>query len=174
LPCTPFCINSCARATRQTQTASASLVSAHVKGDAFESRAELLGTIPVPIMSKPGVLRLRNGRLTFTADDGEVKLDAPTHELHSVAVSASGIHVWHGSSRMRFAFGRGQGPGADARTANQETAKRWVASLAPMLGTPPSGARVRRPWPSWAWIAALVVVMFGITFVIATLVSIFS
>src|SRR3954449_11889727 len=109
LPCTPFCINSCARATRQTQTASASLVSAHVKGDAFESRAELLGTIPVPIMSKPGVLRLRNGRLTFTADDGEVKLDAPTHELHSAAVSASGIHVWHGPSRMRFAFGRGQG-----------------------------------------------------------------
>ncbi|HLM18001.1 MAG TPA: hypothetical protein VK549_09290 [Acidimicrobiia bacterium] len=144
-----------------------------MKGDAFESRAELLGTIPVPIASKAGVLRLRNGRLTFTSDDGEIALDAPTHELHSAAVSASGIHIWHGSSRMRFAFGRRESAGPDARRANQEIAERWVQQLAPMLGAPPSGTRVRRPWPSWAWIAALVIVMFGITFVVATLVSIF-
>jgi len=144
-----------------------------VKVDAFESPAEMLGTIPLAVASTPGVLRLRNGRLTFTADNGEVILDVPTHELHSVSVAATGIHVWHGSSRMRFAFGRGQGTGADARRATQATAKAWVEALSPMVGTAPTGTRVRRPWPSWAWIAALVVIMFGITFVMATLVSIF-
>ncbi|HEY4333194.1 MAG TPA: hypothetical protein VGM78_11515 [Ilumatobacteraceae bacterium] len=110
------------------------------------SPADLLATIPVAPLVKSGDLKLADGRLTFTSPGGVVMLDAPVAEVHSVAKAATGIHLWHHRTRFRFAFGK----------ANPTRADSWVSTLTPVMGQPPAGLRVRRPWPSWAWVASMI------------------
>ena len=46
--------------------------------------AELLTRVPVTTLMKQGELRLSGNRLSFTTLTGEVILDAPIEEIHSV------------------------------------------------------------------------------------------
>jgi hypothetical protein len=32
----------------------------------------------------------------------------------------------------------------------------WLARLEPLVGTAPAGLEVKRPWPMWAWLLAVV------------------
>lgn len=148
-----------------------------MKSTVVSSQADLLPAIPLAIMMKSGRLRLANDRLRFVTTDHDVVLDAPVSELHSVATAVVGLHVWHDEKRYRFALGaRGAAPvkqkasktaaGPTSRVLNDRgelddhsgtkvLAAAWVAALAPLVGSPPSGLQVRSPWPRWAWIAAL-------------------
>lgn len=113
--------------------------------DVVSTPAELLTRIPVAALMKPGELRLRSNRLTFTTQVGEVVLDAPIEEIHSVVAAATGIHVWHNAQCLRFAF-----------RANRALADTWVAVLTPVMGSAPAGLRVRAPWPKWMWMLAVI------------------
>ncbi len=107
--------------------------------------AELLTKVPVATLMKQGDLRLAGDRLSFITHSGEVVLDAPVDEIHSVVPAATGIHVWHNTRCLRFAF-----------KANRALAATWVATLTPLMGTPPEGLRVPAPWPRWMWMLAVV------------------
>ncbi|HWL41413.1 MAG TPA: hypothetical protein VNQ73_00615 [Ilumatobacter sp.] len=65
-------------------------------------RATLLGRLN---HERDGTLTLADGRLSFATD--EVVFDVPVAELHSVAASSEGFHVWHQSTRYRFRLGPG-------------------------------------------------------------------
>jgi hypothetical protein len=121
------------------------------------SPAELLAALPITAFMKAGDLRLAGGRLTFTTEMGEVLLDAPLDELHSVAAAATGIHLWNKRKRLRFAF----------RGAHRDVAALWTSTLTPLVGVPPAGLRVPPPWPKLAWTFAVI----GITlFLVAAIV----
>ena len=107
--------------------------------------AELLTKVPVATLIKQGDLRLAGGRLTFITESGEVVLNAPVDEIHSVVSAATGIHVWHNTRCLRFAF-----------KANRALAATWVATLTPVTGSAPAGLRVPAPWPKWMWILAVI------------------
>ncbi len=107
--------------------------------------AELLTKVPIATLMKQGDLRLAGSRLTFTTFTGEVVLDAPIEEIHSVVPAATGIHVWHNRRCMRFAF----------RT-NRALAATWVATLTPVMAPAPEGLRIPAPWPRWMWMLAVI------------------
>lgn len=109
------------------------------------SPAELLTRIPVTTLTKAGELRLAGERLTFVTSVGEVLLDASVDELHSVAPAATGMHVWRADQCFRFGF----------RGENRHFAATWIATLTPLVGSPPVGLRVGAPWPKWAWMLAV-------------------
>ena len=126
--------------------------------------AELLTRVPVTTFMKAGDLRLANHRLTFITSVGEVVLDAPLNEMHSVAPAATGIHIWHGDRCLRFAFRR------EAR----QFAAMWLATLSPVVGSPPPGLRVAAPWPKWAWLLAVVGITAVLIVAIAVLTSVMN
>jgi hypothetical protein len=141
-----------------------------VPSTTVSSHAYLLPPIPLTMAMKPGQLQLARGRLTFTSGH-DVLLDAPVAELHSVSTAVMGLHVWHGTKRYRFALGRRDAraltPKADGsalRTPDQLddaagpaiVARAWADALEPVVGAPPSGLRVRAPWPRWAWLFGVV------------------
>ena len=107
--------------------------------------AELLTRVPVTTLMKQGELRLSGNRLSFTTLTGEVILDAPIEEIHSVVPAATGIHVWHNAQCLRFAF-----------RVNRANAATWVNVLTPVMGSAPAGLRVRPPWPKWMWMLAVI------------------
>ena len=146
----------------------------------FESDAQLVSAIPITIWSRPGRLRLTEGRLTFTARKGDVLVDLEVPTLHSPATSVPGVNVWSGEQRYRFALGatqsytyvRGPVSGAVAVSrlpAQIETyrngrklAKRWAHVLAATVtARPPDDLRVRPPWPQWRWILTVLTVTFA-------------
>jgi hypothetical protein len=131
---------------------------------AVTSPAELLTRIPVTTFMKAGDLRLANHRLTFITVTGEVVLDAPISELHSVAPAATGIHVWHGHRCLRFAF----------RRESRQFAAMWLSVLTPIVGSPPPGLRVPAPWPKWAWLLAVVGFTVVLIVAIAVLTSVMN
>ena len=47
-----------------------------MESSAVASPADLLATVPIALIVKSGVLRLANGRLSFTSPGGVVLLDA--------------------------------------------------------------------------------------------------
>ncbi|CAB4896956.1 unannotated protein [freshwater metagenome] len=111
------------------------------------THAELLAKVPVATFIKSGDLRLANDRLSFTTIGGEVLLDAPIDEIHSVAPAAVGLHLWHGSRCLRFAF-----------RESRDLAASWITTLTPLVSAPPSTLRVPPPWPKWAWMLTVVAV----------------
>ncbi|MEQ1703179.1 MAG: hypothetical protein ABMA25_23995, partial [Ilumatobacteraceae bacterium] len=148
----------------------------------FESSAERLRWVPITLFSTSGTLRLEGGRLSFrTSIRKKVVFDFPVDEVHSVASMTSlGIHLWHGSTRYRLSVGSpvyvptvgesvtgviGQAASIPGRLehdrANRRDTAKWVDVLGAAQGAPPSGLRVRRPWPGWTW---------GVGVVLATLV----
>ena len=128
------------------------------------SPAELLARLPITTFMKSGTLRLANDRLTFTTDNGEVEFDAPLSEFHSVSLAATGIHLWHINRCLKFAF----------RGENRHFAATWIATLKPIIGTPPVGLRVAAPWPKWAWTLALIGITLLLVAAIAALTTLNS
>jgi hypothetical protein len=123
-------------------------------GATAASHAELLPAVPFTMMMKSGELRLAGDRLRFATDD-EVLLDAPLDELHSLAPAVIGIHIWHADKRFRFALGY-----RDRRTGGTDDVaaltSMWLDILLPLIGVPPAGVTVRKPWPRWAWVLGVI------------------
>ncbi|MCU1393425.1 MAG: hypothetical protein JWM34_1853 [Ilumatobacteraceae bacterium] len=122
---------------------------------AYASQADLLPPIPLTMMMKSGELRLAGQRLRFTDTKHELLVDAPVAELHSLERAVIGIHIWHGPKRYRFALGS-----RDRRTQSiaevEAITEEWITILQPLIGTPPAGLTVRKPWPRWAWMLSVV------------------
>lgn len=152
----------------------------------YSTKAALMGRLPISLTTRDGVLTLEGGRLKF-ATRRQVHFDRPVGEFHSVAPSASvGLHVWHRDRCYKFVPGyevaagvstgsgvfdvvAGVGQVIHARGADRrmrEARDRWIEVLRPLIGEPPPGVVVRRPWPTWA--IALVVV--GVTLLILAII----
>ena len=140
----------------------------------YSRRVTLIGRLRY---EREGSLTLADGRLVF--DTHETVFDVPVSELHSVMLSPDGFHVWHGSTAYRFRCGpassrsnHGQPDGSSAidfvlsllsapgAVAEQKQSKRsgadWVARLTPVVGQPPPGVKVRRPWSTLKLVGVIV------------------
>jgi hypothetical protein len=72
--------------------------------------------------------------------------------VHSINTSSSLVDVAVNAARMPRALENDR----TMRDAREE----WADVLGPLLGAPPSGVRVRAPWPAWAvWVSIVVVTM---------------
>lgn len=102
---------------------------------------------------RPGTLQATVGgpasRLTFTASDGEVLFDGPLESFHSLGLTEwdSTLEVWQGDRRHRINMTPG-GPlvgNMAGPYVSTTDASRWLAVLAPEVGDPPAGVKVRKP-----------------------------
>jgi hypothetical protein len=147
-----------------------------------ETKADLLGAVPITLLMKRGQLRLADGRLSFTRSNNRVVFDAPMSEIHSVDKSSFGITLWHGTTRYRFAIGQKYRAGAssgiplvaevaavgaieDYRDARLG-ADVWVSMLRPLAGPAPQGVEVKASWPTWKTMLVILggacIIVFGI------------
>ena len=138
-----------------------------------------------------GTLRLHDGRLMFSTPRGRSVLDAPVGELHSVSRGAgAALYVWHGDRRLRFITGQVwvhhvetgndlldtvAGIGTVSRALAADKAAKavrdeWLDALEPVVGDPPPGVTVSRPWPTWAWVVAVIGVTLLLMAIIAAIV----
>ena len=143
----------------------------------YSSTASLLRWIPITLFTVDGTLRLHDGRLAFSRSRDRVVVDAPVGEFHSLAHGAgASLYVWHGRRRFRFMTGQvyvhqlrtgndlldtvaGVGTikrAFDADAAAKAVRDEWFELLAPLVGEPPPGVSVSKPWPTWAWIVAVI------------------
>ena len=117
---------------------------------------------------RPGMLHATVGgpasRLTFTANDGEVLFDGPLDSFHSPGLTEwdSTLVVWQGDKRHRINMTPG-GPllgNMAGPYVSTTDASRWLAVLAPAVGTPPAGVKVRKPMgrTGYTWLLVGVVV----------------
>jgi hypothetical protein len=156
---------------------------------AYSTKASLLGKVPITTSTTDGVLTLADGRLTF-ATSNRTHFDHPIGEFHSVAPAANvGFHVWRRDRCYKFVPGHeivnglysgndaldavaGVGQAIQAAGANRRMRgqrDQWVELLRPLVGSPPPGVTVRRPWSMWA----LVLVAAGLAlFLIAIITAI--
>ena len=152
------------------------------------SRAELVRGVPLTLLSTSGTLTLRDGRLSFTRSRGTEVFDVPARELHSVAISAMGLTVWHERRRYRFAIGNrhtnvpvngalgavialAEMPAALAEhRAGRDLTRAWFDTLSPLATEPPDGLRVRAPWPLWAWAVSVLAATLVLISIIAVVV----
>ena len=113
------------------------------------------------------------GRLTFVADNGEVLLDAPINELHSVGITEMDrtLEVWQGDTRHRISLapegvylGNLVGGFVPATLAGQ-----WRDYLLPLVGTPPPGVRVKKPLSRAAniWLGVVVALVVLVLLAVA-------
>ena len=150
-----------------------------------ESPASLTGRVPISLFMKDGTLTLAEGRLSYATKRRTV-FDHPVDEFHSLAPSAAvGFHVWHGDRCYKFipayspvhqlhsgsdavnlavnAARLGKAVEADRRMKGARS--EWFDVLEPLIGRPPAGVKVRKPWPTWAiWasIVAVALVIMGV------------
>ncbi len=102
---------------------------------------------------RAGVLRATSGtpadRLTFTTDDGQVLLDAPISELHSVGLAEMNgtLEVWQADRRHRISLAPGGVLAGNiiGEFAPQSIAMQWRDYLLPLVGDPPAGVKVKKP-----------------------------
>lgn len=148
---------------------------ATVEPAAYEGRVVVLHRLPVRQLSREGQLRVDRGRVQLVAKGGRSVLDAPLDQLHSWApLLAEDFHLWHGSTRYRLcALGpvlpvrRGAADHPGVAPLGRSGRDQWGELLRPLIAaSPPSGVRVRPPWPAWAWWLA----MAAITVAVATIV----
>ncbi|HWL42200.1 MAG TPA: hypothetical protein VNQ73_04600 [Ilumatobacter sp.] len=160
----------------------------------YETRAELMPRVPTVIGMRSGTLRLADGRLSFR-NRHRVLWEHPIGEMHSVTSAASvGFHIWHGSRCYKLlpewapvahlATGNpavdvaagvariGEARRTDARSRDSRT--NWVNLLAPLVGPPPAGVKVRTPWPMWALMTMVVLVAVLLMAAIAVWVFVFT
>lgn len=89
---------------------------------------------------RPGTLRVTAERLTFTETGGEVLIDAPLSDLHSVHLAEmdTAVDLWHGSTRHRLVVPPGPGP----------TASPGAVRVTPLeIAQGVAGTAARRRWP---------------------------
>jgi hypothetical protein len=152
------------------------------------SRAELVRGVPLTLLSTSGTLRLQDGRLSFTRTRGTEVFDVPAQELHSVAISAMGLTVWHDRQRYRFAIGNrhtnvpvngpvgavialAEMPAAVAEyRAGRDLTRAWFDTLSPFAAEPPDGLQVRAPWPLWVWAVSILAATLVLISIIALVV----
>ena len=129
---------------------------------------------------RPGMLTATIGgpasRLTFTADDGEVLFDGPLDSFHSPGLTEwdSTLVVWQGNRRHRINMTPG-GPlvvNMAGPYVSTTDASRWLAVLAPAVGTPPAGVKVRKPMgrAGYTWLNVGVVVVAVVLAVVLALI----
>jgi hypothetical protein len=149
---------------------------------AHSSPASLMGRIPITLFMRDGTLALADGRLAFTTSRRTV-FDHPVSGCHSVAASGRvGFHVWHGDRCYKLvpsytAVSEFHGGNAAVETVvnvarlpaafaadrrMRDAREQWIEVLEPLVGAPPPGVRVRRPWPTWAILLVVVAVTLGI------------
>lgn len=157
-----------------------------------ESDTSLLGRLPITLTMKEGTLKLDDGRLSFATRRATV-FDHPVHECHSLAPSASvGFHIWHadrcykfvpayspvhevttGNNAVDLAVNAGQfGKRLQADRRMKNARDQWFDVLEPLVGRPPAGVKVRRPWSTWKVWLAIVAVALVIMAIIAAIVVI--
>ena len=62
-----------------------------------------------------------------------------------------------GSDLLDIVTGMGAiGRAFDADAAAKAARDQWRDVLEPLVGGPPPGANVSRPWPTWAWILTVI------------------
>ena len=128
------------------ETASTGQTGAYESKGSYRTNMTALGV-------RAGVLRATSGgphdRLTFTADDGEVLLDAPISELHSVGLAEMNgtLEVWQASQRHRISLAPGGVLAGNivGEFAPTSIAMQWRDYLLPLVGEPPAGVKVKKP-----------------------------
>lgn len=134
--------------------------------------------VPITLGMRPGAMRLANGRLRYTRKfRNRVLFDAPVQEFHSFARSSwgTGFHLWHGTTRYRFAaynpvvpMELGTGVVSEladsvsafnrslvATALSRSTVDRWHDALVPLIAPhPPPTVRVRPPLSPVAFVLA--------------------
>lgn len=161
---------------------------------AHESAASLTGRVPITLFMKDGTLALNDGRLSFATRRRTV-FDHPVGECHSLAASGVvGFHVWHadrcyklvpeytavheftaGSDAVNLAVNAGRiGKALDVDRRMKDARSQWFGVLEPLVGSPPAGVKVRKPWPTWALWLAIVAVTLVLVAVITAIVLLTS
>lgn len=138
-------------------------------GGGLTTRSMLMPRVPISWFGREGLLTLRDGRLSFVDSDETVVFDHPCDELHSIATRAggAGFDVWHGEARYRVhplqqRFVAGQRENALATQGVKVATQKWCEFLVPQVtGSPPPGAKIRRPWPTAAHVAVGLAGSFG-------------
>jgi hypothetical protein len=155
--------------------------------ESFESRVDLLGKVPLTLTMKSGMLRLADGRLSFTRSRDRVVFDVPMREVHSVAISSFGITLWHGTTRYRFATTQPPTPFAHSNNPlvaaaalpdairkyrrSREAASDWFDVLSPLAGPVPLGVTVDQPWSTKKSVAVMLAISFGVVVVIGGVIT---
>lgn len=129
-------------------------------------RAGLLRATPEP----------EGERLAFIADDGEVLLDAPVSQLHSVGLAEMNqtLEIWQSDKRYRISLApEGVLMGNIVGEFQPRTlAVQWHDYLQPLQGSPPPGVHVKKPLSRGAniWLGvALALVVLVVVFVVVAL-----
>ena len=123
---------------------------------------------------RPGLLKATSGlamdRLTFVADNGEVLVDAPISQLHSVGLAEMNrtLEFWDGDKRHRISLapeGVLMGNIVGEFQSNS-LATQWYDYLVPLVGSPPQGVKVKKPLSRGATIGLAFPIAFAVLVVV--------
>lgn len=139
--------------------------------------------LPVTFTQQSGVLRLADGRLSFTRSRGRKVFDGALAEFHSFAPCYAGLgfHIWQGSRRHVVVFQRYGIPPVGSlgliglalslestREASENLprsiadARKWQSVLPALVASsPPPGVHVRPPLSTPKYWAAMIGAVLG-------------